>query len=75
MALSGTVGGMIIGAVLGFFIGLGVSEQDAYLYDASIKRGTTMVLLNTNPRRAPEASQIMRQVNVVAAAAAPQSGD
>jgi len=75
MAISGTVGGMIIGAVLGFFIGLGVSEQDAYLYDASIKRGTTMVLLNTNPRRAPEASRIMRQVNIVAAAAAPQSGD
>ena len=71
IALSGTVSGMLIGAILGFFIGLGVSEQDAYLYDASIQRGTTMVLLKTNPRRAPEASQIMRQVNLAAAAIQP----
>ncbi len=75
IALSGTVSGLLIGAILGFFIGLGVSEQDAYLYDASIQRGTTMVLLKTNPRRAPEASQIMRQVNLLATSAAPQSGD
>ncbi|MCB8976518.1 MAG: PA2169 family four-helix-bundle protein [Ardenticatenaceae bacterium] len=75
IALSGTFSGLLIGAILGFFIGLGVSEQDAYLYDASIQRGTTMVLLKTNPRRAPEASQIMRQVNLLATSAAPQSGD
>lgn len=75
IALSGTVCGMLIGAILGFFIGLGVSEQDAYLYDASIKRGTTMVLLKTNPRRAPEASQIMQQVNLLSTAGVAQSGD
>lgn len=75
IALSGTFSGLLIGAILGFFIGLGVSEQDAYLYDASIQRGTTMVLLKTNPRRAPEASQIMRQVNLVSATLASPSGD
>lgn len=71
IALSGTISGAVIGAILGLLIGLGVSEQDAYIYDASIARGTTMVLLNTNRRRAPEASQIMRQVNLAAATIQP----
>ncbi|MFZ1396733.1 MAG: PA2169 family four-helix-bundle protein [Candidatus Promineifilaceae bacterium] len=75
IALGGTVSGLLIGAVLGFLIGLGVSEQDAYLYDVSIERGNTMVLLSTKPQRAPEAAQIMRQVNLLASSAIPHSGD
>lgn len=71
VALGGTLSGMLIGAVLGFLIGLSVSEQDAYLYDTSIERGTTMVLLHTNRRRAPEASQIMQQVNLASTSVQP----
>ncbi|MEZ4593487.1 MAG: PA2169 family four-helix-bundle protein [Chloroflexota bacterium] len=75
IALGGTVSGLLIGAILGFLIGLGVSEQDAYLYNVSIERGNTMVLLSTKPHRAPEASRIMRQVNLLSTSALPQSGD
>lgn len=70
-----TLSGLLIGAIMGFLIGLGVSEQDAYLYDASIERGNTMVLLKTTPRRAFEASRIMRQVNLHATSTAAQSGN
>lgn len=69
IALGGALSGTLIGVILGFFIGLGVSEQDVYLYDNSIERGTTMVLLNTNRRRAPEASRIMRRINMASATA------
>lgn len=61
ITLSGIVCGAILGMILGFFIGLGVAEEDAYIYDTSMKQGTMMILLHTNRRRAPEASEIMRQ--------------
>ena len=71
VALSGTFSGAFIGGLLGFFIGLGTAEEDEYLYDDSMEHGRTMVLLHTTRRRAPEASQIMQQVNLQAATVQP----
>ncbi len=64
LAVSGLLSGALLGALLGFFIGLGVAGEDSYTYEASMERGSMMILLHTNRRRAPEASQIMQGVNL-----------
>ena len=66
IALSGTVVGAFFAALLGFLIGLGISEEDVYLYDDSLKHGVELLELRTNSDRSLEATQIMHQVNAAA---------
>ncbi|HLF88225.1 MAG TPA: PA2169 family four-helix-bundle protein [Anaerolineales bacterium] len=64
VALSGILLGGFFGAVLGLFIGAGVSEEDIYLYDQSIKDGQIVVRAVVDEGRAKEAGQIMAQINL-----------
>lgn len=66
IALSGTFLGAFIAAILGLFVGIGVSEEDTYRYDDGLKQGTKLIRLNTDIERAPEAAQIMYQINASA---------
>jgi len=68
IALGGTVLGAIGAAFLGFIIGNGISEEDVYLYDDSVRHGVNLVRLYTNNERAAEAAQIMYQINAAARA-------
>jgi hypothetical protein len=68
VALSGTAIGALFGAILGFLIGQGVSEEDTYIYDDSVKHGIRLVRLITDNARAAEAAKIMHQVNAAARA-------
>lgn len=66
-----TVGGLIVGALFGMFlgilIGLGISEEDSYLYDDSVKRGKILMMVQTDNDHAPEASAIMQRINLASA--------
>ncbi len=63
---------IVIGAVIGALfmtfaatlMGLSASEQDAYLYDDSLKNGQTLLMVFTDPGHADEAADIMHQVNL-----------
>lgn len=65
-ALGGTLIGALFGAILGFLIGRGISEEDAYLYDDSVRHGVNLVQLTTNDERSAEAAHIMHDVNAAA---------
>ena len=65
VTLGGALVGAALGAILGFWISIAIHEEDRYLYNRSIKDGSKLVLLQTNRRRAPEASQIMHNVEVL----------
>lgn len=66
VALAGTSTGAFFGVILGFLVGLGIAEEDRYLYDDSLKHGNKLVMLETDSDRAGEAAQIMQQVNAAA---------
>lgn len=68
VALAGTFFGALFGAILGFLIGHGAAEEDAYIYDDSVKYGSQLVRLLTSEDRAMEASRILHQVNAAARA-------
>jgi uncharacterized protein (TIGR02284 family) len=63
VALAGTIAGAFFGSILGFFIGVGVSGEDSFLYGDSVAHGNILVMMRTEAKRATEASQIMYQVN------------
>lgn len=65
VTLGGALVGATLGAILGFWISIAIHEEDSYLYSGSIKDGSKLVMLQTNRRRAPEASQIMHNVEVL----------
>jgi hypothetical protein len=69
-ALGGTVVGALFAALLGFLIGLGISEEDVYLYDNSLRYGVELLELQTDSDRWLEATQIMHQINAAARARA-----
>jgi uncharacterized protein (TIGR02284 family) len=66
ITLSGLIFGALIASFLGFVIGVSVSEQDAYVYEQSLRQGAKLVRLTTETRRAAEAVEIMRRVNAEA---------
>jgi hypothetical protein len=66
VALGGTLAGAFFGVILGFLVGLGVAEEDRYLYDDSIRYGTELIMLETDSERAREAARIMHQINAAA---------
>ncbi|MCI0398773.1 MAG: PA2169 family four-helix-bundle protein [Chloroflexi bacterium] len=68
VTLTGTIIGALFGMILGFLIGQGITEEDTYLYDDSVKHGTKLSRLHTTDARASEAAQIMHQVNASARA-------
>jgi len=51
--------GAMLGAFLGLVIGAGVSEEDTYLYDQSIKRGQVIVRILVDESRVREVDQIL----------------
>lgn len=63
VALAGTAVGAFFGVVLGFLVGLGVAEEDRYLYDDSLKHGAKLIMLETDSDRAREATQVMHRVS------------
>lgn len=65
VTLGGALVGAALGAILGFWISVAIHEEDRYLYNRSIKDGSKLILLQTNRSRAPEASQIMHNVEVL----------
>lgn len=64
LTLAGIFSGVFIGSLLGFAIGMGISREDAYHYELSIKRGKILLLAKVDSMRAPEAGQIMSLVNL-----------
>ena len=68
ITLVGTFVGALFGAILGFFIGHGASEEDAYIYDVSVRYGTKLVRLRTSNERAMEATRVYHSVSAAARA-------
>jgi uncharacterized protein (TIGR02284 family) len=66
ITLVGTLVGALFGAILGFFIGHGATEEDAYVYDVSVKYGTKLVRLRTTNERAMEATRLFHGVSATA---------
>ncbi len=62
-ALGAIFAGGFVGAMLGTFIGWGVQGGDSYSYGENQRRGRVLLTLETYQMRAPEASQIMAQIN------------
>ena len=62
VALAGTVIGALFGVILGFLVGLGVAEEDRYLYDDSLKHGAKLMMLETESDRAREATQLLHRM-------------
>ena len=54
--------GAFIGGMMGLFIGLGVSSEDNYVYDNSIKHGEILMRTIVEAPRAARADHIMEQV-------------
>ena len=63
VALGAIMAGAFVGAVIGAFIGWGVNDADAYIYDEGQQRGQALLKLQTAPQNARRAAQIMAQVN------------
>lgn len=59
--------GALFGAFFGALIGLGIVEQDTYLYQNSIRPGQILMLVRTDSKRATEAALIMQRVNLAQA--------
>jgi uncharacterized protein (TIGR02284 family) len=68
VVLGGLAAGALFGMILGFLIGKGVSEEDVYLYDDSVRYGSHLLELRTDSERAPEAAKICFEVNSAARA-------
>ena len=73
IALGGTIVGAVFAVLLSFLIGLGISEEDVYLYDDSLRHGVELLKLRTGSERWLEATQIMHQINAAARARATMS--
>lgn len=63
VSLGGTVVGAFFGVILGFLVGLGVAEEDRYLYDDSLRHGAKLIMLETESDRAREATQLLRRLS------------
>jgi uncharacterized protein (TIGR02284 family) len=56
-------GGAVIGSLIGMFIGWGVADADAYVYDHSLRQGDVLVRLMADQEHASEAWGILARVN------------
>lgn len=65
VTLGGALVGVALGAILGFWISIAIHEEDRYLYGRSIKDNSRLIMLQTTRKRAPEASQIMDNLEVL----------
>ena len=62
--LGSIVAGAFIGGMIGLFIGWGISSEDNYVYDDSIKHGEILMRTIVDAPRAARAGRIMEQVAV-----------
>jgi hypothetical protein len=58
--------GVFIGGGIGFFIGSGVKDEDAYFYQDGVLKGNVFVEILTDTSRASQAWQLLAQVNMEA---------
>jgi len=56
--------GIFIGGNIGFFLGLGIRDQDDYLYNESLQHGLVLVQVLTDASRASRAWHLLAQVNI-----------
>jgi uncharacterized protein (TIGR02284 family) len=68
IALGGTIIGAFFAVLLGFLIALGISEDDEFLYDDSLKHGVELLKLKTTNERWEEATEILQQINAASRA-------
>lgn len=61
--LLGAIAGLFFGGLIGGIIGAGVSQEDEYRYANSVSRGSLLLLLRADEKRAAEATSIMKGVN------------
>ncbi len=66
VTMAGVIVGAFFGAILGFLIGTGVTEEDVYLYDDSVKHGRKLLKLCTATDRVMEAEKVLHEVNAAA---------
>jgi len=67
IALLGLIAaGMFVGGMLGLFLGLGVGNEDNYLYKDGLQNGQMLVKVLTDASRASPAWQLLAQVNMEA---------
>jgi hypothetical protein len=64
LLLAGIFAGEFVGSILGFAIGVGLSGEDTYQYEMSLKRGKVLLMAMVDALRAPEAGEIMSLVNL-----------
>jgi len=64
IALAGIAGGTLIGMILGFAIGTGISEEDAYQYNHSMQQGQFLLLVTLETDQIFEAQRVMAQTRV-----------
>ena len=64
VALAGIVAGSFVGSALGFTIGIGISSEDTYLYDQSMKNGRIILLILTDVSWASEAGRILARLDI-----------
>lgn len=64
IALAGIVAGSFVGSALGFTIGIGISGEDTYLYDQSMKNGRIILLILTDVSWASEAGRILARLDI-----------
>ena len=63
--LVGIIAGALFGGILGFVIGIGISEEDTYQYSRSMKHGQILFITIMEIAQAPEAQRIIAQINLV----------
>lgn len=66
--LGGVLIGGLFGSIFGFLIGMGVSEEDSYLYQKSLADDRLLMLVETEQEKASQTNRIMQQVNLARAA-------
>jgi len=60
--------GAFVGASLGFVIGLGIKDEDAYLYREGIQHGRVLLQVRTDASHASPVWHLLAQVNIEARA-------
>lgn len=63
-ALGLITGGTFIGSMIGFFIGLGISSEDRYLYEDSVEYGHVLVWATVDRPRASWVWQMMNRIEI-----------
>lgn len=63
IALLGCVAGALMGSLLGLFVGIGILEEDQYLYEQSLRYGQVLLFVRVKAEQAWFANQLMAQIN------------